>query len=502
MQTREDSELWVADGVHATTGRYLLDPLPAEALAELAARATSHTDSAETQLLTARAGRDALLSFGLAEGIDRGDLSQTGWGVVFPAVRPGSPEALRQAAIREALAPLLQHRQQQAASAVESYYQEFHGHRGVRPGDTNHSFLGRLKVDPAAPADPEAMPYYLLLVGSPVDISFTLQYQLDVTYAVGRIDFATPDEYASYARSVVAAEQGPARRSRELAFFAVSNPDDAATRLAREQLITPLSAALQRNRRLPGWSLRHHLDRQASKQNLGRLLGGDQTPALLFTASHGVSFDPDDPLQARRQGALLCDEWQNPRPPTPLGEDMYFSGDDLASSADLRGLIALNFACYSGGTPEFDEYAPAGAPRPRIAARPFVSGLHTRLLAHPGGGALACIGHIERVWSHSLPAAGAASNRLNVFKSAMEVLMKGLPVGAALEYFNARYAQLGADMSTMLQDLAHLGGDAADSTRQDLARSWAAHNDARDYVITGDPAVRLRFAADEPRPAT
>lgn len=498
MQSREDSERWVADGVHAGTGGYLLDPLAPEALAELAARA-SRPDSAEASLLQARADRDAHVNFNLAEGIDRGDLAQTGWGVVFPAVRPDTPEALRQAAIREALQPLLRHRRQQAARVVEAYYQEFDGHRGVRPGDSNRSFLGRLKVDPGAPADPEAMPYYLLLVGSPVDIPFTLQYQLDVTYAVGRIDFATPEEYASYAQSVVAAELGPARRARELAFFAVSNPDDMATRLGREQLIAPLSEALQRNRRLPGWTFRHHLDRQAGKATLGRLLGGDATPALLFTASHGVAFDPDDPLQARRQGALLCDEWQNPRPPTPLTEDMYFSGDDLTAAADLQGLIALHFACYSGGTPEYDEYAPD---RRRIAARPFVSGLHRKLLAHPGGGALACIGHVERVWSHSLPSAGAAVNRLNVFKSAMEVLMKGLPVGAALEYFNARYAQLGADMSSTIQELAQLEGDAADRARLDLARSWAAHNDARDYVITGDPAVRLRFAADDlPPPA-
>lgn len=226
-------------------------------------------------LLAARAARDANPHLGVAEGIDRGDLAQTGWGVVFPAVLPGSAEERAQAAIREALAPLLRHRRGQAASDCERFYQEFHGHRGVRPGDTNHTFL------------------------------------------------------------------------------------------------------------------RRH-DR-------------------------------------------------------------------------------------------------------RIAERPFVSGLHHKLLAHPNGGALACIGHLERVWNLSIPAAGAM-NRLGVFKSAMEVLMKG---GAALEFFGARYAQLGADLSSALAELELADPADADATRANLAHRWTAHNDARDYVVAGDPAVRLRFAAGD-----
>lgn len=166
---------------------------------------------------------------------------------------------------------------------------------------------------------------------------------------------------------------------------------------------------------------------------------------------------------------------------------------------DTRPCVVLtslrrNFACYSGGTPELDQYArPGRAQDRRIARRPFVSGLHRKLLAHPNG-ALACIGHLERVWSHSIPAPGA-TNRLGVFKSAMEVLMKGLPVGAALEFFSARYAQLGADLSSLLAELEHADQAYADAAKARLVHRWTAHNDARDYVVAGDPAVRLRFSS-------
>lgn len=493
---RDPDELVFADGVHADSGGYLLDPLAPDALVELAARDARAADPDETEHLAARARRDAHL--GVSEGIDRGAFAETGWGVLFPAVVPGSAEERRQAAIREALEPLLRHRRSQAAAEVERHYREFDGHRGVRPGDSHQSFLERHGVDPGAPADPEAMPYYLLIVGSPREISFSFQVQLDVTYAVGRLDLDTPDEYASYACSVVAAETGPPRRPRELAFFSVTNPDDRATRLAREQLVMPLSAALEHNRRVRGWTLRRHLDRDADKATLARLLGGDATPALLFTASHGVAFDRGDPLQVRRQGALLCDEWQNPRRRAPLTDDVYFSADDIAASADLGGTIVCNFACYGGGTPDLDAYARPGAAERRIADRPFVSGLHRRLLAHPRGGALACVGHLERVWSHSLPTPDGAANRLGVFRGALEVLMKGLPVGAAMEYFGARHARFGADMSATLAALEFAEPEAVEASRLRLVRRWIALNDARDWVVAGDPAVRLRLPGAGP----
>jgi hypothetical protein len=499
-----DEEFFYADGINATSG-YMLERAAPLAVAEAAKRALAETDEVEKHLTQMRAERDASGEhFGVAAHIDAGNLAHTGWGVIFPSVTPGA-EAKRQEAIREALKPLLDHRKRQVNN--ELFYQEFDGERACEPTDTNQSFFDRLDGhDPGAPADPATgVPYYLLLVGSPSEISFSFQYQLDITYAVGRVHFEKPDgspdldAYYNYARSVVEAETRPLALSRELAFFAVRNPNDKATEISRLQLVPALSDWLEKARELQGWKFPRHYDDAARKATLTRLVGGGETPALLFTASHGMSFDLGDNRQTRHGGALLCSDWVNPRPFVPVTEDLYFSCDDIASDARLHGLIAFNFACYGGGTPDENEYAHmAPGKGTRIAERPFIARLPQRLLGHPKGGALAAIGHIERAWSDSVPTAKGAANRIGVFTSALFDLMKGKPVGLAMEYFNQRYAQLGADMASEIQKLEKGKDEAAVKRKKaEFARKWTMHNDARDYVVNGDPAVRLNFGETE-----
>ena len=421
--------------------------------------------------------------FGVAEGIDDTDLAQTGWSVIFPA---GLPQKSVDA-LKEALKPLLDLRKQQAAAQDESFYKEVIGpDLGYKNGESKNDFLKRFGRGPG-PADPTKFPYYAMIVGSPETIPFTFQYQLDVQYAVGRIYFDKLEDYYRYATSVVAAETKKFARAKRAAFFGVANPDDRATNMSATTLIKPLAQQVQTQNK--DWAVDMIDPAKATKANLANYMGGKQTPALLFTASHGMSFKMDDPRLLKHTGAILTQDWPGPKARVPVTDQQYFSADDIASDADVFGMFAFIFACYGGGIPRSDNfYRQAFGTQKDIAPYAFISQLPLKLLAHPNGGALGVFAHVERAWGASIQWDGAVDD-IGTFDSTVAALLNGKPAGAATEYFNSRYGEI----STMLtEELDSTTPEMQDDVK--LAGLWTSNNDSRNYTFIGDPAVRLAAA--------
>ncbi|MBN1139282.1 MAG: hypothetical protein JXM73_22085 [Anaerolineae bacterium] len=490
----------------------VLDALGDGLRARAAEPAAGQTEAGRWQALLAalrawlEAARQPLVQRGVRPGVDAQNLAEAGWGIVFPYEDPAHPT--RAAAIQEALAPLLALRRAQAGGRFKAY----EGGQGVRYNDTAASFLARQGVAASDPADPARVPYYLLLVGSPEAIPFHVQYQLDVQYAVGRIDFGDDlDAYGCYARSVVEAERrGGERRGDEArpkaTFFGPANPRDPATELSCAHLVEPLAALLRE--RLPGWRVEAVLREQATRPRLIELMGGGETPQVLFVACHGLEFDQEDASgwapsqrQETHQGALLCQEWRGPGQ-GQVPRQAYLAAEDLGEESRMVGTIAFFFACYGAGTPRLDAfYQRAFQETGRtIAAHPFVAALPKAMLSLARGGALAVVGHVERVWSSSFLGARLGARRNEqalVFEIALEQLLKGARVGSAMEYFNSRYAALSTELTAALS--ASFGRAPVDA--YELAEMWTANNDARGYVVIGDPAVRVALTPTPLPPA-
>jgi hypothetical protein len=411
--------------------------------------------------------------------VDPNKLEEAGWGILFPAtVDP---------AIRTALEPLIEHRRRQVNDP--RLFKIFEGNTGYQPGDTTVAWLNRSNVGLAIVDPLLGVPLYLLVVGSPAEIPFEFQYLLDAYWSVGRLHFETPAEYRAYAEGVVAYETASAvPHAKRTAMFSVRNPGDRATALLMDQVAVPLVEGTATARPLgdrQGFQRQVFLGEDATKENLGALLQGKApggAPALLFSGSHGVGFAADNPLQRATQGAILCQDWTA----GPIRPEHYFAAADLTSDAKVSGLIHFFFACYGGGCPQFDTYTrlPDGSPK-QIAPGPLVARLPQKMLAR---GAQAVIAHIDRAWSYSFQV-GRGAPQIQEFRDVLTRVMRGERLGQCTDQFNLRWTVLSAELADAQRQRQVLPGQVTDAV---LANRWVARDDARNYLILGDPAVRLR----------
>src|SRR5262249_44122314 len=158
--------------------------------------------------------------------------------------------------------------------------------------------------------------------------------------------------------------------------------------------------------------------------------------------------------------------------------------------ADLRGLVHFAFACFGAGTPQYDDYGQYDAPAAVIADQPFVAALPRAMLAR---GALAFVSHVDMAWGYSFmppqPVVQADGlTPLEAFRRAIHRILAGDPVAHALRDQYDRGLNLS---SSLLETIAMLRRRAPVSPAT-IAKMWTERNDARAYLLVGDPAARIR----------
>lgn len=485
------------NGINGDTGEYLVKPMLYRGAAALL-KGTPDTEIAD-ETLKAQALTAASVRLALPLGVDPEKIADVGWAIVFHHDEDH--------AVREALLPLIEHRRQQVGDDSKVKVLEYLGDEGEDP----KLWLTRLGVA-IGEIEPTRLPYYVLLIGSPARIPFVFGQNLDIEYAVGRLHFETAEEYNRYALSVVKYETAESVPNTKTAtFFGTRHDFDAATQLSADWLVNPLTDGIPTNGATPakpgvaqrwGYQLEKFWGDTATKSALTQILtppAGKKTPAFLLTATHGMGWPKPHARQKSEQGALICQDWPGFGDITP---DHFFAAQDLAAASRPEGMMVFFFACYGAGTPAQDRFLHKFGKRPpRIADAPFIAALPQKLLAHPNGGALACIGHVERAWGYSIIPPGLQTPHILAFQNTIGRLMLGRPVGHAIKDFHERFAILSAGLAEKIRELSFREGlaeahpdavHALESDWEKLAVDWLERNDAQGYAVIGDPAVRIR----------
>jgi hypothetical protein len=473
--TAAQDDLLVLNGIDVDTGDYLTPKLAMGDLADALRGASSVLPGARD---LRRRRQDDESHFGVVYGRDPADLASVGWGVVVP------PDL--DPAVLDALEPLLRVREEQAGDLFKRLE--------VRPGEDKNDFLARYGMGPGV-ADPRMIPYYLLIVGSPQQVPFDVQYQLGVSYAVGRLDLEGPENYASYATTVAGSERCPDGPSQDVAsaplrrvhLFGTRHPADTPTALSASRLVQPLTAELQAL--MTPWQVGADVGADvgsgATRARLEELLTGPDAPDLLFTAGHGIGGST---VHRDLAGALLCQDWPGPLTARgPVSEDHYLAARHLPGGTPIRPRVVFSFACFGAGTPHVSDYPGEGpGARPELAIEGFTARLPQRLLGEPAGGALAFVGHVDRAWSCSFLWKGLAA-QVTPFVSTLLALMDGARLGSAMESLTSRYAEIATELTLRVDGYRKYGKVIDDA---DLVGLWTATHDARAYVVLGDPAIR------------
>ncbi|PYC29723.1 C25 family cysteine peptidase [Pseudomonas protegens] len=461
----DSTEHFLAFGIHADTGLPLTCEFPMSVNGQL-----SNEAFAQRAAGAPYSNND---EWAVTAGFDLEKLDEVGWGLIFAFDVDPTPYL-------EQLEPLLALRKEQAGAR----FRIFCGPEGPRPDESANNWLNRhgtaLNI-----IDPDlGVPFYLLLIGPPAQLSFEFQYSLDIVAGVGRLDFPTIEDYRQYANSVVKHEKDDECRTRRIIeLFATCHDFDAATQLFTEKVARPLSEGPNALGTKFGFAVSPSLGDQATKARLASLLSRPtQAPSLLLTGTHGMAFNADDPRQLEHQGALVCQDWPGYG---NLTKEHWFSAEEVPEDANIHGMIHFFFACYGAGTPEYDNYT-FTEPRKRISHTPTTARLAQKLLSLPQGGALASLGHVDRAWASSfLSKRGIAQTQ--AFRDVIHRLMLGNRIGHATDQFNTLWGTLSTQLVVLLNNLSY-----GKQPTHELMSLRIARDDMRNYVVLGDPAVRLR----------
>lgn len=471
---RQDVKALV-NGIDARTGKLLIEPIAAVELEKMLQKRLLEKQKEMVPLYGGSGRLSQQRAFVEAWHLPKlEEPGESGWGAVI------HKDDRR---LGEVLKPLIEHRN------GEIFY--YDGNENAEKWIGKH-FLGR------------ELPYYLMIAGAPERISFAFQYMLDVRFAVGRLSFEDEKSYENYCGGVIAREKGEApRNEKRMIVCATDWGYEDPTFLSRKFMAEPLAELGAKQ----GFTVERLMGEAATEENLKRAVCGEKRPAMVYTASHGAGWDRKDPKQRFIQGGICCQD-QPGKAPLEGESDGLLTGCDVDNGFDASGAIWFCFACYGAGTPKYSDFfhwAPKAGYPLHEAERDFVSYLPMRLLGCDKP-ALGFIGHVDPAWVLSFMEPSDQppedwTRRLFPYRNAVEWILNGVPMGHAMKTFNETGAALGSWLMHLMVDYEYeiLRGETPSKELIDknpfwlgsLTDLWITRTDCQNYIVLGDPAVRI-----------
>lgn len=330
---------------------------------------------------------------------------------------------------------------------------------------------------------PGAIPKYLLLLGAPGRLPWSLQYELQASHFVGRLAL-TDDGLDHYVTALIDEWAGAATEALNTVVWAVDQGVDDITALMRDVIAKPVHDRFSADSDL-GAGCRF-VDGRAETATAEKLLEALEAahPSLIVTTSHGMTGPLDDPGLMSAALGLPVDQ-----------DDVPVSVSDLLGPAMPGGAIWYAHACCSAGGDAATAYGgllPDGGEVEQLLQA--VAALGARVAPMPekllgsANPVRAFIGHVEPTfdWSVKSPVAGKPLTKA-IETTLYNGLFAGEPVGMALKSCRDVAGSLG---STVAEARRRYGRRDSSLNAEALAcrLMWA---DWRSLVLLGDPTVKI-----------
>jgi hypothetical protein len=325
----------------------------------------------------------------------------------------------------------------------------------------------------------DRLPLYVLIVGSPAEVPWRLQYSLARRHHVGRLDL--PDEaLATYVRALKDDwSTAPTEPTRPVVWSAHF---DSMTAKMEATIAARVRTALGADAEIPGGGVT--LQGSGATHSALRDALAQARPSVILTSSHGRTGPLDDPEEMRRTLGLPVDN-----------DRQVLDVDQLLQAWSPGGAIWWAMACCSAGCERGTAYEgllAEGTLAYRVVHAvgelgPIVSQLPTRLLsADPP--LRAFVGHVEPTFDWTLLANGTGQFLTAPLITAVYPnLYRRWPVGRTLEEYHAGVGILYGK----LKDARDAINAMVDGAR-DLAIYYKlTAGDRESLVILGDPTAAI-----------